>query len=126
MTICLLICILKKNKVLLPPKQTTVTTHFSNRKVDFVCHALQVIGITVEPLQVEELGSEVLSLHDMYNPGNAALEINWREFLPLVNRWLPNRKLHKMLNNVTRRRSALVRALISQERELLSSGKVPF
>ncbi|XP_057873300.2 ent-kaurene oxidase, chloroplastic [Cryptomeria japonica] len=88
----------------------------------------QVIGKTVEPLYVEELGSEIVSVQDMYNlivgdPGNAALEINWRDFLPFVNRWFPNKKLRKMLDDVTKRRSALVKALIRQERDLLASGK---
>ncbi|KAH9300332.1 hypothetical protein KI387_011915 [Taxus chinensis] len=88
----------------------------------------QVIGRTVEPLYIEELGAKIVSVRDMYDliirdPATAALEINWRDFVPFINRWLPNKKLHAMLNRVTRRRSAVVRALIRQERELLSSGK---
>ncbi|KAH9300328.1 hypothetical protein KI387_011911, partial [Taxus chinensis] len=88
----------------------------------------QVIGRTVEPLYIEELGAKIVSVRDMYDliirdPATAALEINWRDFVPFINRWLPNKKLHAMLNRVTRRRSAVVRALIRQERELLSAGK---
>lgn len=88
----------------------------------------QVIGREVKPLYVEELGNKMVSVQDIYDlvvgdPGTAALEINWREFVPFVSRWLPNAKLHAMLNDVTRRRSAVVKALIRQERELLSSGK---
>uniref|UniRef100_A0A0C9SA79 TSA: Wollemia nobilis Ref_Wollemi_Transcript_4492_1711 transcribed RNA sequence n=1 Tax=Wollemia nobilis TaxID=56998 RepID=A0A0C9SA79_9CONI len=88
----------------------------------------QVIGRDVKPLYVEELGSEIVSVQDMYHliigdPATAALEINWRDFVPFVNRWFPNKKLHAMLKEVTRRRAAVVKALIRQERELLSSGK---
>ncbi|GLJ29695.1 hypothetical protein SUGI_0585580 [Cryptomeria japonica] len=106
------------------------TVNMSKIILDHLFHfALnQVIGRTVEPLYVEELGSEIVSVQDMYDiivgePGTAALEINWRDFIPYVNRWFPNKKLLRMLDNVTRRRTALVRALIRQEEDLLSSGK---
>ncbi|KAH9300019.1 hypothetical protein KI387_011602 [Taxus chinensis] len=88
----------------------------------------QVIGRTVEPLFVEELGSEIVSVQRMYDlivgdHATAALEINWRDFVPFINRWIPNKKLREMLNTVTKRRAAVVRALIRQQMELLSSGK---
>eukprot|EP01018_Ginkgo_biloba_P001495 Gb_10061 [translate_table: standard] len=58
------------------------------------------------------------------DPAKGALEINWRDFVPYIGPWLPNRPLHNKLRQLTKRRAAVVRALIEEERKLLSSGKV--
>eukprot|EP01018_Ginkgo_biloba_P041055 Gb_36654 [translate_table: standard] len=59
------------------------------------------------------------------DPAKGALEINWRDFVPYIGPWLPNRPLHNKLRQLTKRRAAVVRALIEEERKLLSSGKEP-
>eukprot|EP01018_Ginkgo_biloba_P001496 Gb_10062 [translate_table: standard] len=104
-----------------------ISKHIMNQLFPFALK--QLIGRDVESVYVEEMGSWVC-LQQIYDivvgdVAKGALEINWRDFVPYIGPWLPNRPLQNKLRQLTKRRAAVVRALIEEERKLLSSGKEP-
>eukprot|EP01018_Ginkgo_biloba_P001498 Gb_38576 [translate_table: standard] len=104
-----------------------ISKHIMNQLFPFALK--QLIGRDVESVYVEEMGSWVC-LQQIYDivvgdVAKGALEINWRDFVPYIGPWLTNRPLHNKLRQLTKRRAAVVRALIEEEKKLLSSGKEP-
>eukprot|EP01018_Ginkgo_biloba_P010638 Gb_05156 [translate_table: standard] len=81
----------------------------------------------VESIYVEEMGRK-LSKWEVYDIFMLdflkwGIEVDWRDFFPYM-KWVPFKRFEENLSRVDRRRDAVVKALIQEQKQLLASGKV--
>lgn len=99
---------------------------FINELFTFALKA--VIGRDIESIYVEEIGSN-LSKWEVYeilvaDPMKGAIEVDWRDFFPYL-RWVPYQHVEENMKRMDRRRNAVLRALIEDQKKLLAFGKEP-
>jgi ent-kaurene oxidase len=99
---------------------------FINELFPFALKA--VIGRDIESVYVEEIGS-TLSKWEIYeilvvDPMKGAIQVDWRDFFPYL-RWVPYRDVEERMKRMDRRRNAVLRTLIEEQKRLLDSGKEP-
>eukprot|EP01018_Ginkgo_biloba_P001172 Gb_31184 [translate_table: standard] len=86
----------------------------------------QVLGRDVECVYVEELGAAVLKweMHSMLVTEfiKGAIDVDWRDFFPNL-RWIPNRSFERRIMDVERKRTAIMKAVIRDQKQLIASGK---
>lgn len=87
-----------------------------------------VIGRYIESVYVEEMGTN-LSTWEIYeilvaDPIKGAIEVDWRDFFPYL-RWVPCKNVEESMERMDRRRNAVLRTLIEDQKKLLVSGKEP-
>jgi ent-kaurene oxidase len=88
---------------------------------------LQSIGEDVSSVYVEEFGREV-SKEEIYHATvfdiiKCAIEVDWREFFPYLS-WVPNKSFETRVATTESRRSAVVRALVNQQKKRIERGEV--
>ena len=87
----------------------------------------KVIGRDIESIYVEEIGSN-LSKWEIYeilvaDPMKGVIEVDWRDFFPYL-RWVLYQHVEENMKRMDRRRNAVLRALIEDQKKLLAFGKV--
>ncbi|KAK9129652.1 hypothetical protein Sjap_010139 [Stephania japonica] len=87
----------------------------------------QALGKDVDScIYVKELGVN-LSRSEIFNvlvldPMKGAIEVDWRDFFPYL-KWVPNKGIEMKINSMSFRRKAVMRALINEQKNHLSSGE---
>lgn len=76
---------------------------------------------------VEEFG-KIISEEEIYHATVAdmmmcAIEVDWRDFFPYLS-WVPNRSFETRLLTTEGRRTAVMRALINQQKTRIARGEV--
>ncbi|KAF5191461.1 Ent-kaurene oxidase protein [Thalictrum thalictroides] len=88
----------------------------------------QALGKDLEsPIYVEELGT-TLSRDDIFevlvvDPMMGAIDVDWRDFFPYL-KWVPNKSLEMKINMMDRRRTAVMKALIGQQKKRIAFGEI--
>ncbi|GMH04067.1 hypothetical protein Nepgr_005906 [Nepenthes gracilis] len=86
----------------------------------------QVLGLDVQSIYVEELGT-TMSKMDIFltlvlDIMEGAMEVDWRDFFPYL-RWVPNKKLETKIKELHFRREAVMKALIKEHKSQVEAGK---
>ncbi|XP_077212339.1 ent-kaurene oxidase 2-like isoform X1 [Tasmannia lanceolata] len=86
----------------------------------------QALGKDVESIYVEELGKQ-LSKWEMFDvlvvdPMMGAIEVDWRDFFPYL-RWVPNKGIEMKIRRIVSRTSAVMKALIQEQKKRIASGE---
>lgn len=89
---------------------------------------IQALSEDVSSVYVEEFG-KALSREEIYQTAVAdmmmcAIEVDWRDFFPYLG-WIPNRSFETRVLTTEARRTALMQALINQQKERIARGEVP-
>jgi ent-kaurene oxidase len=76
---------------------------------------------------VEEFG-KVISTEEIYQATvvdimMCAIEVDWRDFFPYL-RWIPNRSFETRVLTTEGRRTAVMRALINEQKKRIARGEV--
>jgi ent-kaurene oxidase len=76
---------------------------------------------------VEEFG-KVISTEEIYQATvvdimMCAIEVDWRDFFPYL-RWIPNRSFETRVLTTEGRRTAVMRALINEQKKRIVRGEV--
>jgi ent-kaurene oxidase len=87
----------------------------------------QALGEDVSSVYVEEFG-KVISKEEIYKATvvdmmMCAIEVDWRDFFPYLS-WVPNRSFETRVLTTEGRRTAVMRALIDQQRKRIAHGEV--
>ncbi|TKW22741.1 hypothetical protein SEVIR_4G247700v4 [Setaria viridis] len=87
---------------------------------------IQALGEDVSSIYVEEFG-KIISKEEIYqiavvDPLMCALEVDWREFFPYLG-WIPNQSFDTTVSTTEARRTAVVRALINQQKKRIARGE---
>ncbi|KAL5200519.1 hypothetical protein ABZP36_021722 [Zizania latifolia] len=87
---------------------------------------IQSLGEDVSSVYVDEFGRDI-SKEEMYNATvtdmmMCAIEVDWRDFFPYLS-WVPNRSFETRVFDTEARRSAVMRALIKQQKERIERGE---
>lgn len=97
------------------------------KKTLFPFSMYQVLGREPEEIYVKEMGRIVSrwEIFDIFvmDPLKAVVEVDWRDFFPAF-KWVPN-KVEDNVRDVAFKRTAVIRALIAEQRQLLADGKKP-
>ncbi|KAL5651964.1 hypothetical protein ACJX0J_037422, partial [Zea mays] len=86
----------------------------------------QALSEDVSSVYVEEFG-KALSREEIYQTAVAdmmmcAIEVDWRDFFPYLG-WIPNRSFETRVLTTEARRTALMQALINQQKERIARGE---
>lgn len=86
----------------------------------------QAVGKDVQSLYVDEIG-HTLTRNEIFNvlvidPMEGAIEVDWRDFFPYL-KWVPNRTVEEKIRRMDFRRMAVMKALIQQHKDRVSSGE---
>jgi ent-kaurene oxidase len=81
----------------------------------------------VSSIYVEEFGREV-SKEEIYQATvvdmmMCAIEVDWRDFFPYLS-WVPNKSFETTVVTTESRRTAVVRALVNQQKKRIERGEV--
>eukprot|EP01018_Ginkgo_biloba_P007377 Gb_31843 [translate_table: standard] len=87
----------------------------------------EIFNQDVESMYVEEMGRK-LSKWEVYDIFMLdflkwGIEVDWRDFFPYL-KWVPFKRFEENLSRVDRRRDAVVKALVQEQKQLLASGKM--
>nr|TKW22740.1 hypothetical protein SEVIR_4G247600v2 [Setaria viridis] len=87
---------------------------------------IQALGEDVSSVYVEEFG-KVISKEEIYQATvvdmmMCAIEVDWRDFFPYLS-WVPNRSFETRVLTTEGRRTAVMRALIDQQRKRIARGE---
>jgi ent-kaurene oxidase len=87
----------------------------------------QALGEDVSSVYVEEFG-KVISMEEIYQATvmdmmMCAIEVDWRDFFPYL-RWIPNRSFETRVLTTEGRRTAVMRALINEQKKRIARGEV--
>ena len=87
----------------------------------------QGLGEDVSSVYVKELGREI-SKEEIYQIIVADMtlyvtEVDWRDFFPYLS-WVPNKSFEARVLTTESRRTAVVRALIHQQKKRIARGEV--
>jgi ent-kaurene oxidase len=86
---------------------------------------IQALGEDVSSVYVEEFGKDI-SKEEIYQATvvdmmMCAIEVDWRDFFPYLS-WVPNRTFETRLLTTEGRRTAVMRALINQQKKRIARG----
>ncbi|XP_059637197.1 ent-kaurene oxidase-like [Cornus florida] len=86
----------------------------------------EALGKVVESIYVEGLGI-TLSREEIFkvlviDPMAGAIDVDWRDFFPFL-RWIPNRGFEIKIEQMDLRRQAVMKALMSKQRQRIASGE---
>ncbi|OIW09324.1 hypothetical protein TanjilG_01295 [Lupinus angustifolius] len=86
----------------------------------------QAVGSNVESIYVEELGSTI-SKEDLHkilvvDPMEGAIEVDWRDFFPYL-KWIPNRSVEMKVQKMHFHRTAVMNALLKEQKKRVASGE---
>ncbi|KAG0490584.1 hypothetical protein HPP92_007447 [Vanilla planifolia] len=86
----------------------------------------QSIGKDVESVYVEELGV-TLSKKEIFqilviDPMMGAIEVDWRDFFPML-RWVPNKSMEMKIQRIATRKRAVTKTLIEAQRKEIAHGE---
>ncbi|XP_058073925.1 ent-kaurene oxidase, chloroplastic isoform X2 [Magnolia sinica] len=87
----------------------------------------QALGKDIgDSIYVEELGT-MLSKREIFNvlvvdPMMGAIEVDWRDFFPYLS-WVPNKNWEMKIQRMVNRRSAVMKALIQEQKKRIASGE---
>ncbi|CAN6329009.1 unnamed protein product [Urochloa humidicola] len=92
----------------------------------FALAVFQAIGEDVSSIYVEELG-KVISREEIYQTTvvdvmMGVIDVDWRDFFPYL-RWIPNRRFETRVLTTSARRTAVMRALVSQQKKRIARGE---
>ncbi|KAL6603907.1 hypothetical protein ACP70R_044268 [Stipagrostis hirtigluma subsp. patula] len=87
---------------------------------------IQALGEDVSSVYVEEFG-KAISKDEIYQATvvdmmMCAIEVDWRDFFPYLS-WIPNRSFETRVFTAEARRTAIIRALINQQKERIARGE---
>ncbi|TVU07937.1 hypothetical protein EJB05_41315, partial [Eragrostis curvula] len=87
---------------------------------------IQALGEDVSSVYVEEFG-KVFSKEEIYQATvvdmmMCAIEVDWRDFFPYL-RWIPNRNFETRVLTVEAKRTAVMRALINEQKKRIERGE---
>ncbi|CAN6201295.1 unnamed protein product [Urochloa humidicola] len=87
---------------------------------------IQALGEDVSSVYVEEFG-KVISKEEIYQATvvdmmMCAIEVDWRDFFPYLS-WVPNRSFESRVLTTEGRRTAVMRALIDQQKKRIARGE---
>ena len=87
----------------------------------------QSLGEDVSSVYVKEFGREI-SKQEIYQATvvdmmMCAIEVDWRDFFPYLS-WVPNKSFEARVLTTESRRTAVVRALIHQQKKRIARGEV--
>uniref|UniRef100_A0A0D9WRD2 Ent-kaurene oxidase n=1 Tax=Leersia perrieri TaxID=77586 RepID=A0A0D9WRD2_9ORYZ len=87
---------------------------------------IQSLGEDVNSVYVDEFGRNI-SKEEIYNATVSdmmmcAIEVDWRDFFPYLS-WVPNKGFETRVSTTEARRSAVMRALIKQQKERIARGE---
>ena len=87
----------------------------------------QALGEDVSSVYVEEFGKDI-SKEEIYRATvvdmmMCAIEVDWRDFFPYLS-WVPNRSFETRVLTTEGRRTAVMRALINQQKKRIARGEV--
>jgi hypothetical protein len=87
----------------------------------------QSLGEDVSSVYVEEYGREV-SKEEIYHDTvvdmmMCAIEVDWRDFFPYLS-WVPNKSFETRVLTAESKRTAMVRALVNQQKKRIEHGEV--
>ncbi|KAK3133967.1 hypothetical protein QOZ80_6AG0543370 [Eleusine coracana subsp. coracana] len=87
---------------------------------------IQALGEDVSSVYVEEFG-KVISKEEIYQATvvdmmMCAIEVDWRDFFPYL-RWIPNRSFETKVLTTEGRRTAVMRALINEQKKRIERGE---
>ncbi|KAG2606733.1 ent-kaurene oxidase 2-like [Panicum virgatum] len=87
---------------------------------------IQALGEDVSSVYVEEFGKDI-SKEEIYRATvvdmmMCAIEVDWRDFFPYLS-WVPNRSFETRVLTTEGRRTAVMRALINQQKKRIARGE---
>jgi len=87
---------------------------------------IQALGEDVNSVYVEEFGKDI-SKEEIYRATvvdmmMCAIEVDWRDFFPYLS-WVPNRSFETRVLTTEGRRTAVIRALINQQKKRIARGE---
>lgn len=89
---------------------------------------LQSLGKDLDSaIYVEELNTK-MSRDEIFqvlviDPMMGAIEVDWRDFFPYL-RWVPNKSMEMKIQQMSKRRHAVMKALIGEQKKRIASGEV--
>jgi ent-kaurene oxidase len=88
---------------------------------------IQALSEDVSSIYVEEFG-KVISRDEIYQATVldfmwCVLEVDWRDFFPYLS-WVPNKSFETRVLTTEARRTAVMRALVNQQKKRIARGEV--